>query len=373
MPRMNSRWPLPVICFLVLALVWPYATLAQTAIAAASLAGEKAMQEVSFLVLLLRQQQQRQIRADKAVAALATARSLFVESITQIDKDIQALRINEDKNRVDLDRLIQLRADSVSIHAKLKTLTKLSDMANQMNAAQRSGMLERTIQETQAFFSRLKQADQATQASLRSGGSDIAGSVEIRSVQMNRGELAFYMEDYVPGRGWTEVAIAPGQEMRIRSLPVVIRASIQDDNKKRLAAELQKTGHDYIDFEASGGIATQAFLTGHAFRYVSSVGIGESVWTSRGETYKWEADRADRWTMQHLRRVDARDSSPYAKGDIVAIFPTDGTSQNLVFYVEAGTQGWHRQSVLNGKQVARDFDPQNGTASGRIVISVFPK
>jgi hypothetical protein len=184
--------------------------------------------------------------------------------------------------------------------------------------------------------------------------------MEIRSVQPFRGELVFYVEDYVPGKNWIEVPITPGQEMMIRKLPVVIRACIMDANKKRLKAGTANA--KMVDIVQSGD---------QAFQYSSAV--GETLWTIRGENYKWEPDAKDRWTTQHLRRADARDSSPYAKGDVLEIFPTQGTAQNLVFFVEASSQGWHRQSIINKKSVIQDLEPQNGVASARVVISIFPK
>jgi hypothetical protein len=326
-------------------------------------ATEEAMGALHALILEMQLERQREIRADRVRDKLAVARREYIQAIRELDTEVRRLESNPEANAKALSNLRKLRADSAQVHDRLKTLTSLADLTSNMTTAQRRGALKQTMDEVQVFLSRLQGEMKENRAALTRSGVDAVGTVMIVGVEALHGKMEILMEDYVPGRGWTETPVAAGEERLVRSLPVKLRASIRDDVKTGLAARRAEGGRTVTFLDVEGA------LEGQAFHYRSEAGAGESRWTA-AETYEWQMDNPR--TKQLVRAWLARNSTRYARNDVLEMHPAHGTAQNIVLRVVATTV-WTRRSVQNGRETTAEVTPKDGRAEARLVVSVMPK
>lgn len=326
-------------------------------------ATEEAMGAVHDLILQLRLEQQRDIRADRVREKLAEARRQYIRALGELDTEVKRLESNPEANARQLANLRSVRADSTQVHDRLKTLTSLADLSSNMTAAQRSGALQRTVEELGGFLEKLRRELKATQTGLTRTGVDAVGTVLIVGMESLHGQMQILMEDYVPGQGWVETPVAAGEERLVRRLPVVLRASIRDEVKRNLSARRAEGGRTVTFLDVAGA------LEGQAFQYRSEAGAGESRW-SAAETYEWEMDNPR--TKQLVRAWLPRNSTRHARNDVLEMHPAQGTAQNIVVRV-TGSTVWTRQSVQNGRETTAEVTPKDGRAQARLVLSVLPK
>jgi hypothetical protein len=351
----------------IVLLLFVQTTSGQTTIMAAVVLSEEAMNGLDAWLRDQMQNTQRMIRIDKAKDLLGKARSAYITAIQQVDTEIRRLEQNPDLNRNELARLRSVKQDATQAHRRLSFLSKLTESRqeekNILLGALKSPYFRKTIQEITALNNRLKGTLDTNARTLAGNGSEVIGSIEVRSIDIYRGELELYVMEDLPGGGRIETPLVRDQGVAVRQLPIVVRASIRDENKKRLLAAPENA--ITIEFEGSDdGLPDQVI------RYQGTA--GQSVWRT-SETYKWEPDNKDPRMREKLRAFMTRNSSRYAKGDIAEIHPLGGTVQNLVFYIDAQCDGWHRESTINGRKVEGDIVPKNNTASARLVVSIFPR
>jgi hypothetical protein len=404
----------------LVALSIPIPICAQVVVTSVVLAGEEALDGMENWVLDMKREQNRAVRADRVRDKLKVARDQYSRSLAAVDTEIRRLQVNPEGNRREIANLQRIQKSGGELHERLKLLTSYADSDTVLINALRSGNLEKTLRQARDMLNGYKREVAAVRERLdRPGGGfpgEAIGSVSIRALESLRGTLSFFMEDYVPGIGWTEVALRPGVDLPIRKLPIVIRASLRDDEKKNLIAGAARSGYcEAIPgsaiavgatsgrpaCECMAGLAWDstysacvpaadhgtpqskiplgsgplveflrpnagAILTGQVFRYRGQ--SGEFLMTTQ-ETYTWDIDV----NTQRLGGALRRSSSPAAKQDIIEIHPAQTLVQNLVLRVEATSTGWRREGTFRNKPFRQDLPPRNNSAAARLVISVLPR
>ena len=338
---------------------------AQTAIQATVFIAQEAMQEIANKVAAIKLAELNANTADNVRKMIGEARKDFVKGMTDLDQQIATLEVNKDKNADLLAELKKAKAHGQQAEAKLKDLQARMADNDKMKASLGSGFLVRTLREVAQSMGQAGKTVAAADATLSSTSDDKAGFVEIRELTISKGAMKFYVTDFVPGKGFVEKEIFAGNKIAIRKLPVVIRAAVQEDNKKRLTEQQAKNDGKTVVFEDVDGTPGNKFAYGNK--------MATSLWTAK-EEYTWKADLsvAANKKLRGLSQLNSDIATKAKTGDRAQISPTESVAQNLTFDVEGKSLGWKLVSVRNGVERTEEIAPKNGNAKARIVISIFP-
>lgn len=308
--------------------------------------------------------------------SLSVSRQAFVETIRQIDAEIERLKVNLDEtNRQRIAELQEAKAQAGDVQTRLVVLNKLMNDRKTAISALRSGHLERTLNEVVEYCQGFAKTAEAIDAELRTTAVDRPALVNFRHINVHSGEIRFFLADArderAPQEGWGEKEVHLGRDYRIRTSPVRIRACIMDSQKKRLFDQ-QNQEHRFLTFEkVTGGVPLQTFkywmLDG------GNQARRESVWTTK-EQYTWTVGPPSTGTAQKLQGMRQSNSSVLATRDILALYPKEGTAQNLHFDITARCVGWTLKMTYEGSTRVIEWPPEklrDAEAKASIVLSIF--
>jgi hypothetical protein len=336
--------------------------------AAAAAAAERAYADLADQIAQARQDNLRGFRADGVRNEVRAQTTAFTEAMTGLDRELASLRQNPQKNLDLIAELEKAKDRSEDARSRLRTLNSLMSQGDEvMLNAVRSGVMERALRSVAEAMGGAARTIESAHRELDVSEGEQPGYVEIRRLQVEQGKIKFFMNSYVAGRGLTEVEIKLGGRYPVRKLPIVIRASVIDDQKQRLLNLEQE--HVVGRSQSVVFDPVVDFSPGHRFQYTGLPGT--SIWTAE-ETYAWEPSPGG--TAEAVRRLQQESSDRAtvpATGDLVLIHPARVPAQNLTFHVTGTTVRWKRESILNNRAQRGEMVPGNNEARATIVLSLF--
>ncbi|MEH7009690.1 hypothetical protein V7087_02560, partial [Neobacillus niacini] len=286
----------------------------------------------------------------------------FLEAKGQLMNEIKALEVNPNANKQHLAELKKALAESENAATRIKTLNNLISSSDaSLIGAVKSGHLAKTAREVANLVSRTKKIIDKSNAALGTIGSEKPGIVKINELKVSKGNMLFYMDEYHGGKEPIKANI----EIPIRSFPIIIRASVEDDMKIKFRKEKKggtTEGPQFID-------VTDA-TDGHKFSYTNPR-IGTTTWVSK-EEYTWEPDTLSKEKITSLSQTNSDQSTEKSKGDKVEI-KTVVPAQKVGFNVTGKTNIWKRESIIKNIKKQSEEIPTNNEGRAYINFSVFSK
>jgi hypothetical protein len=303
-------------------------------------------------------------KANEIRTEVSKAVKQFMEAKGQLMNEIKALEVNPNANKQHLAELKKALAESENAATRIKTLNNLISSSDaSLIGAVKSGHLAKTAREVANLVSRTKKIIDQSNAALGGAiGSEQPGILQINELNVSKGNMLFYMDDYLGGKE----PIKAGVQIPIRSFPIIIRVSVEDDMKikfrKAKKGGTMPGGTQFIE-------VTDA-TDGHKFSYTNPQ-LGETTWVSK-EEYTWEPDTLSKEKITSLSQINSDQSTERSKGDKVEI-KTVVPAQKVGFNVTGKTNIWKRESIVGNVKKQSEEIPTNNEGRAYINFSVFSK